>query len=275
MDDRRTFNPPTDEVLLAFGASEPLERLKGGQGQAVRSGNLVLKPARDDEETRWVAAFCERTQLEGFRLPRPVHSRSGRFVHGGWQAWECLEGEHRNDRWPEAVEVCIRFHEQIAGIPRPNWLDRTEPNNQWTVADRAAWDELGYEPHPSVAPLVSRLRRCLRHVDAPSQLIHGDFGGNVLFSGSLPPAVIDLSLYWRPASFAVGVVVADAIVWEGAETDLIDAASGIPDFEQFLARAELRRILEIDTAQRLRGWDVLGELDAHLPFVELLESMCC
>jgi len=271
---RRAFEPPPDEVLRAFGASEPLERLRGGQGQAVRSGDLILKPAQDDERTRWVADVCERTHLDGFRLPRPVHAKDGRFVWSGWQAWERLEGEHRADRWPEVVDLCVRFHEQIADVARPDWLDRVGLDDPWTIADKVAWDELDFRPHPTIAPVAARLRRCLRKIEAPSQLIHGDFGGNVLFSDDLPPAVIDLSPYWRPAAFAVGVVVADAIVWEGAEEDLIDAARNIEGFEQLLARAELRRIIELDAAHRLWGWDTLGELDAHLPLIAIIEALC-
>jgi len=68
--------------------------------------------------------------------------------------------------------------------------------------------------------------------------------------------------------------VADAIVWEGANPDLIDAAGDIAGFEQFLARAELRRIIEIDAAHRLWGWDVLGELEAHLPLIAMIEACC-
>jgi hypothetical protein len=47
-------------------------------------------------------------------------------------------------------------------------------------------------------------------------LIHGDLTGNVLFHDELPPAIIDFTPYWRPLEFQSAVVVADALVWEGA-----------------------------------------------------------
>jgi len=272
--DRRIVVVPPNDVLRAFRASEPLARLDGGQGQAFRSGDLVLKPCRDNERTRWVSELHERLEIDGFRVPRPVRSVDGRAVSGGWQAWAFVEGEHRTDRWPEVVDLCVAFHREIADVPRPDWLDRVGLDDPWTIADKVAWDEIEYSFHPSVAPIVERLRRCLRPIDTPSQLIHGDFPGNVLFSEYLPPAVIDFSPYWRPAGFAAGVVVADAIVWEGAEVSLIDEAQGIEGFDQFLARAELRRIIEVDAAHRLWNWDVLGELDAHLPLVEAIEDRC-
>ncbi len=37
-------------------------------------------------------------------------------------------------------------------------------------------------------------------MQAPPQLVHGDLTGNLLFHTSLPPAVIDLSPYWRPTA---------------------------------------------------------------------------
>ena len=78
---------------------------------------------------------------------------------------------------------------------------------------------------------------------ARPQLVHGDLTGNVLFHPDLPPAVIDLSPYWRPSAFASAVVVADALAWEGAGLELIDAAADEPDFGQCLVRALLFRIV--------------------------------
>ena len=275
MTKRRAITVPPKEVLTAFGTCSSPERLPGGQGQAFRAGDLILKPAKDDEQTNWLAGLLEILRCEGFRLPKPVCSRDGQYVVDGWQAWERIEGEHRSADWEDVVQLCIDFHEQIADVVRPAWLDRVPLDNQWTIADKVTWNELKAEHHPTCAPLIARLRRCLKWIDPQSQLIHGDFGGNVLYADGLPPAVIDFSPYWRPAGFAVGVVVADAIVWEGADISLIEVASmQVDNFDQLLARAELRRIVEIDVAHRLWSWDVLGELDAHLPLVRAIADRC-
>ena len=74
-------------------------------------------------------------------------------------------------------------------------------------------------------------------------MIHGDLTGNVLFADPLPPAVIDLALYWRPAAYARAIVVADALAWEGATPDDLAAATSGDGFGQFLARALLARIV--------------------------------
>ncbi len=80
----------------------------------------------------------------------------------------------------------------------------------------------------------------------PAQLIHGDLGGNVLFANGEPPAVIDFSLYWRPAGLALAAV--DALMWSGAEPAILgqlasQAGSGPADFSQLLARALVYRLV--------------------------------
>jgi len=229
----------------------------------------VLKPAEDDEETGWIADFYLSTPCEGFRLPRPVRAQSGRFVHAGWQAWEALEGRCEPGRWQETIDLCLHFHRAIAHLPRPAYFDR-RPQNPWVVADQVAWDERPYAYHPRIEPVVKQIQRILKPVHGKSQLIHGDFGGNILFAQGQPPGIIDFSPYWRPPEFAVGVVIADAIVWEGADMTLIEAGGQIQDFRQYLARAELRRIIELDTLNSYYGWDILDEIEAHLPLVRAI-----
>jgi hypothetical protein len=65
----------------------------------------------------------------------------------------------------------------------------------------------------------------------------------VLFHPTLPPAVIDVSPYWRPTPFASAVVVADALVWEGAEESLLHAVDGEPRMGQYLLRALIFRLV--------------------------------
>lgn len=105
---------PPEEVLRAFGATEPPVRMAGGQGQNCRSGQVVLKPAQDDEETTWTAEFYLSVRDAGFRLPMPLRSDRGGFVYGGWQAWEYSEGQHKSGCWQEIIEVCVRFHQAIS-----------------------------------------------------------------------------------------------------------------------------------------------------------------
>jgi hypothetical protein len=72
---------------------------------------------------------------------------------------------------------------------------------------------------------------------ADDALVHGDLLGNALFDDGLPPAIIDWPSYWRPASWAAAVVVADALCWFGAPPGLAARWSHLPAWGQMLIRA--------------------------------------
>jgi uncharacterized protein (TIGR02569 family) len=158
-----------------------------------------------------------------------------------------------------------RFHAALAGCRRPFFLDsRTDP---WAIGDRVAWGELPASAFAHVKH-VPRLVEAMRPVDAPAQLIHGDLTGNVLFAPGLPPAIIDLAPYWRPPAFAGAIVVADALVWEGADDTLLEAVAHVERFEQYLLRALVYRAVTdrlFRADKPLRG----DEEDPYLPAVEL------
>jgi uncharacterized protein (TIGR02569 family) len=233
-------SPPPD-VLEAFGVNNEPEPLSGGRGLAWRVGNLVLKPADlAPEELAWQADILPTVDARDVRLSFPHRAAGGELVVDGWTAWPYLPGEHREGRWPEIIAVGDRFHRAIAGLARPAFVAaRTSP---WAIGDRVAWGELAIDPYRDV-PHVARLAEGLAPVNARSQLIQGDLGGNVLFADGLPPAVIDLSLYWRPTAFATAIVVADALVWEGADESLVEGVADVDDIGQMLARALLYRLV--------------------------------
>jgi hypothetical protein len=89
------------------------------------------------------------------------------------------------------------------------------------VADREAWGERRTQFAGTFADLAMRLGAQPDPPGAP-QLVHGDLTGNVLFSPGLAPAVIDVSPYWRPPSYAEGVVIADALCYHGAGVAVLE-----------------------------------------------------
>lgn len=223
-----TGPPPT--ALAAFDLTGRPQRLAGGQGTSWRVGDAVLKP--DDappDLLAWRTGVLER--LDGrtdLRVGAPLRTRTGGLVTDGWTA-SCWEpGTFVPGRWDDVVEAGRRLHAALADEPEPALLrQRTDP---WAVADRVAWGE---RPLPADAgPRLRELAEARRPVDLPSQLVHGDLAGNVLLADGLPPLVLDLSPYWRPAAYATAVVVADG----GPETH----RDG-PDFAQLLLRARLFR----------------------------------
>ena len=219
---------------------EPVS-LIGGRGLAWRVGELVLKPADLGlDELAWQADVLSTVDRPEVRLSTPQRAVGGELVVDGWTAWSYLPGEHRTGRWLEVIDVGERFHDASAGLARPAFIAaRTDP---WAIGDRVAWGEVPIDPYRDV-PHVASLAALRRPVDARSQLIHGDLTGNVLFSDELPPAVIDLSPYWRPTAFATAIVVADALVWEGADESLLESVADVDDFGQMLVRALLYRLV--------------------------------
>ena len=113
-----------------------------------------------------------------------------------------------------------------------------------------------------MVPLLSRLEPILRPVEAPCQLVHGDLSGNVLFADGQPPAIIDLSPYWRPTAYADAIVAVDGLLWFGADRPLIRLAWTGPDFHQLLVRALVFRLVALN--ETARG-DVT-RLDGLAPF---------
>jgi uncharacterized protein (TIGR02569 family) len=228
---------PPAAVLSAFAASGRPERLTGGQGTAWRAGDVVLKPLDMSlEALRWQEEVLASVVCNGFRVAAPLRSRDGELAVDGWMAWPLLAGAHA-PRWPEILAVGERFHQALAGVERPSAVLDARSDG-WARADRIAWGEASAEDFAGL-PEVSHLLAARTGVSAPSQLIHGDLSGNVLFGDGLAPAVIDLSPYWRPAAYASAVVAVDAVLWYGADASLLATVADA----QLLVRALLFRLL--------------------------------
>jgi uncharacterized protein (TIGR02569 family) len=257
-------SPPPADVLAAFGASDAPTRLAGGRGDAWRAGDIVVKPADESEVgLAWQADVLAEVPPDIVRVARPTRSATGAFVVDGWCASTFCVGRHEPRRWLDVIAAGRRFHRSLHDVPRPAFLEAR--SDRWAVADRAAWGDASIAPYLD-APHVARLAQHLAPIRDRSQLIHGDLTGNVLFADPLPPAVIDLSAYWRPVGFATAIVVADALTWEGGTVaDVAPVAEG-DQFGQLLARALLFRIVadvELD-----RG-SIDVPLAAYLPAVDL------
>jgi uncharacterized protein (TIGR02569 family) len=203
----------------------------------------VLKPLDMPREAlAWQDRALRGIRTAGsFRVAGPSRSADGRLVVSGWTAWPYLDGRHEAGRWPEIVAAGRLLHAATAGLTRPRFLDRRA--DWWAAGDRVAWGESPIEPYEDL-DTIRDLAVALRPVAARPRLIHGDLTGNVLFHPQLPPAVIDVSPYWRPSAFADAIVVADAVVWEGADAELATAVSaGVPEFGQCFLRALIYRIV--------------------------------
>ena len=256
--------PPSQDVQQAFGAAADPRPLDGGQGQTWLAGTIVLKPASMAAEARWRASVLDALPaIDGLRIARPVRAASGDWLHNGWEAWQHVAGGTDPTRCNDALRAGAAFHEAIAALDRPDFLDSRD--NWWSHADRAAWNLDVVEE----SPILRRLMEARTPVAADQQLVHGDLLGNVLYEPGQPPAIIDWAPYWRPAPWAAAVAVIDALCWHGADGTLIEQWSSLPNWTQLLLRALLFRMLtdlEVNRA-REKTWQ---PHPAYLPVVKMV-----
>ena len=255
--------PPSRDVLAEFGVAsahqDEILNLPGGRGLTWRAGPVVLRPSAGDGETLWKAnVLVDLTHSADFCTPRPIASASGAWSIDGWEAWQWLPGHADESRVRDVLRAGEGFHRALAPLERPAFLDRAE--DPWARSDRIAWEEQA----PPANAMLHRLIAAFRSVDAPSQMIHGDLLGNVMFEPGEPPVIIDWAPYWRPVGFADAIVLADAACWHGLEpAEMIRLAGARRDGRQHVIRALVFRIA---TFELLGVWDSAME-SRHAPVV--------
>lgn len=235
-----TGSMPAAGVLAAFGLKGAPVPLTGGQGTAWLVNQAVVKPLdMDPALLAWQGALLKRLRgRRDFRVSVPLSTKDGDWTANGWTAWRYEPGAHAPRRWHDIIGVGQRLHAALEAEPEPSFLRaRTD---RWAIGDRVAWGESPAADYAGTKHLAA-LTEALRPLDLRRQLVHGDLTGNVLFHDSLPPLVIDLSPYWRPPLFASAVVIADALVFEGAGEEVIEPLRHEPAFPQCLLRALIYR----------------------------------
>lgn len=244
-----------NSVLRAFGVEEAPSPLPGGQGEAWRAGDVVLKPD-DGQLHEWWAAVCDEVRPAGVRLARPLRTSGGAWTCVGWSASRWVVGTEvtgsSSAAWLAVIEAGRSFHRALRRLGRPAWLD--ERSDWWALGDRVACGERRTVFHPAFGDLPQRLQSALRPLGT-SQIVHLDLTGNVLLEPGQPPAIIDITPYWRSPEYADGVVVADAMCWHGAQPSLAEEA-GVPISE--VARALLFRLAT--TNERLVSGEPVGDV---------------
>ncbi|HEX5255859.1 MAG TPA: TIGR02569 family protein [Mycobacterium sp.] len=255
-----TVEPPPDHVLSAFGLAGVKPVYLGASWEGgFRCGEVVLSLVADNARAAWSARVRETLFVDGVRLARPVRSTDGRYVISGWRADTFVAGtpEPRHD---EVVSAAVRLHEATGKLDRPRFLTQG-PAAPWgdvdifIAADRAAWEErplASVPPGARVTPPIADAERSVevlhqlatlrKPTKSPSQLVHGDLYGTVLFVGTAAPGITDITPYWRPASWAAGVVVIDALSWGEADDGLIERWNALPEWPQMLLRALMFRL---------------------------------
>ncbi|MDO5663472.1 MAG: hypothetical protein Q4G40_12310 [Brachybacterium sp.] len=157
-----------------------------------------------------------------------------------------MPGKADERRVDEVLAAGAAFHDALADLPRPAFLDAAE--DPWSVADRVAWGEA---PPPTGDLVESLLAECGEPTE-PCQIIHGDLLGNVLFADGHPPTIIDWAPYWRPAGYSAAVAVVDAVCWHRVPLAALLVDRGYASWRELLLRALVFRTA---TLQLLEAWD--------------------
>lgn len=270
---RATIDPPSSEIMMAFGAAPALPvALDGGQGVTFRIGELVMKRCDDIRQTEWLSGVMENVKEEGFRIARPVRAQNGEFVVDGWCASPWIDGSTALDgQWHEAIAACQAFHQALKRIPWSPAL--SQPGNPYGRADAVVWDG-DWPAGLDLGPVAGRLRRLYAPVTLPAQLVQGDPSeGNILFTPGKPPAIIDIAPYWHPADYAIAMFIADGIAWSGAPVSLLDTVAGWPEMGQLLLRAVLFRLY---VGYLFRGGPSASEhrARAYAPVIQTIDDWC-
>ncbi|KAK9236438.1 hypothetical protein V1525DRAFT_407083 [Lipomyces kononenkoae] len=248
-------------VIQDFGADGEVVPTSGGMGTSYYVGTAVFKHVGDDKaEAVWCASVFDGLKVDGVRIPRPLVSSQGYYVVNGWSASEFVAGETGPyDRWAQILATARSLHKALSGTPCPEFIrHRVSP---WATGDRVAWDDAAIEPLEELRQVFERLNSLKRQIDhQPSQVIHADLAGNILFADGLDPAVIDFSPSWRPAAYGDAIIVADGLLWYGGGEALIDLGrSSAADFVQLVVRALLFRLIAFNELVR----------SGQMPFSEL------
>ena len=261
------------EVADAFGVGRAATLLPDGLDQRTfRSGNVVLRRLgeRAEEEARWTAELFSRITQRGFRVPTPIRAPNGEWLIRGWTAETFLEGRPaKPSDAPQVAAAIDAFHQALAGEPVPAFRTGIAEPNPWDRADDWAWGELPTPIDPRLIEPLGRLAALRRPLpELPHQLIHGDLNpDNILIApdgSGLPPGIIDMTPYWRPAGYAAAV----AAYWLGpyrGNAAVLEHFAHVPHFAQLLVRAALRMLLTF------RDLKDVGDVEQYRPAIGVIE----
>jgi uncharacterized protein (TIGR02569 family) len=236
--------PPSPAVLAAFGTDGDPIAMGGGEGMSFRAGDLVLKRVHDADEAEWTQALLSRTEQDGFCIPEPVHTNEGRWVHHQWSASRFVDHlRPAAPLWRDIADAGLRFADAAEGVRDRGDESLAGRTHRWAVADRVAWGEARIALDAEAADVHQRIWDLVSDAPTERHLVHGDLSGNVYFGPDGVPVILDVSPYLRPRRWAVAIVVADAVLWNGAELSLAKSFGANPADLDLLGRALIFRMV--------------------------------
>jgi uncharacterized protein (TIGR02569 family) len=235
---------PGQDVVDAFGLEGVPVLLPGGQGDAFRVGDVVVKRAVDAAEAEWTQDLLLRIEQRGFRSADPVATVDGGWTHDGWLAHRFIPDlRPAAPDWDRVAAAGLLFCDAADAVRRPDGAALSRRTHRWAVADRVAWGEQQVPVGHSVADLLEDMRSRLSTGTRTGQFIHGDLSGNVFIDDRDMAVILDVSPYIRPREWCVAIVVADAVLWYGADVSLMRSFARDADRADLVVRALIFRLM--------------------------------
>lgn len=229
----------------------------------------MFKRVHDVREAEWIQATLSVTDQDGFRVPTPLLTTAGRWLHDRWSASEFVPDlRPAAPRWDYIIECGLRFGD-AAERARPICTEALEARgHRWAVADRVAWHEADVQ----LSPEVTEVRAALAELITPDReterhFVHGDLSGNVFVDDANQPVVLDVSPYLRHRRWAAAIVVADAVLWHGADATLAQEFALDRGDRDLLGRALIFRLVAEHLATDPRHGAVLE------PYTRILANL--
>jgi hypothetical protein len=177
-------------------------------------------------------------------------------------------------QWSVILPVAQALLADLERLSRPGFLDRR--TDHWARGDRVAWSHSVVLQQPPFNALTNRLVDLREDENLPSQVIHSDIYGNVLFHPHAVPAVIDLSPMWRPAGYCLAIAAVDAIAWYSAPRAILNDLLDLKSVRSLLARAAIFRLATADRFAATSAEQthyVTSTVTEFTPVIEAIENL--
>lgn len=228
-----------NQTILKFSSHQKIEKLKGGQEQAIKAGHLVLKPVDDEDEYLWIADVLNNLDTTNINIAKPVLSLHGNYIEDGFGATEFFSNIGHTYDIDLGLRLCRQLSERLKHITKPSFLFENL-NNPWKKAHYLAWNEISLSNLPNELLFLINLRKPL---DFPNQLIHTDLTGNILIDKNGSTCIIDFTPSFFPKEYAEAIMIVDYVSWHNAPLSMINKMN-LPELisHQFILRALIFRM---------------------------------